>query len=134
MNISEESQKIQIERTTPETLSIRLTGKWILDEGLPSTEETEKIIASDTRVKRIEFDAKEISAWDSGLLVFLRKIANYCKKKQHRARRYWTSQRSQKTPEVVYSGSCQRNARRSDGEFHVVSHRRRIDPPHQIRN
>jgi phospholipid/cholesterol/gamma-HCH transport system permease protein len=78
MDISEGKRKIQIEQTAPGILSVRLSGPWILDEGLPSSSEIEKSIESTPGVKRLEFDAAAITAWDSGLLVFLRNIANYC--------------------------------------------------------
>jgi phospholipid/cholesterol/gamma-HCH transport system permease protein len=51
-----------------------------LEGGLSSQSEIEKTIESIPGPKRIEFDGKAITAWDSGLVVFLRKIADYCKK------------------------------------------------------
>jgi phospholipid/cholesterol/gamma-HCH transport system permease protein len=80
MNISEGKRIIYIDRPSPETLSVKLSGQWILDEGLPSFSEIEKTIESTPEVKRLEFDAEAITAWDSALLIFLRNIANYCKK------------------------------------------------------
>jgi phospholipid/cholesterol/gamma-HCH transport system permease protein len=79
MNNPEGKRNIQIDKTAPEILSVRLSGQWILDEGLPSSSEIEKIIESTPGVKRLEFDAEAITDWDSGLVVFLRNIANYCK-------------------------------------------------------
>ena len=73
-------QNIQIDKTAPGIFSIRLSGPWVLDEGLPSTSEIEKAIESAPGVNRLEFDAEAITAWDSGLLVFLRNLANYCNK------------------------------------------------------
>jgi phospholipid/cholesterol/gamma-HCH transport system permease protein len=80
MNNPEGKWNIEIDQTSPEILAIRLSGPWILDEGLPSSSEVEKTIESFPGVTRLEFDGEAITEWDTGFLVFLRNIANYCKK------------------------------------------------------
>jgi phospholipid/cholesterol/gamma-HCH transport system permease protein len=80
MDNPERNRNIQIDRTAPEILSVRLSGQWILDEGFASSSEIEKTIESTPGLNRLEFDGEAITAWDSGLLVFLRNITNYCKK------------------------------------------------------
>jgi phospholipid/cholesterol/gamma-HCH transport system permease protein len=80
MDNPERNRNIQIDRTAPEILSVRLSGQWVLDEGLPSSSELKKTIESTPGLKRLEFDGEAITIWDSGLVVFLRNIANYCKK------------------------------------------------------
>jgi hypothetical protein len=44
MDISEGKRNIQIDKTGPDILSVRLSGPWVLDEGLPSSSEIEKSI------------------------------------------------------------------------------------------
>lgn len=73
-------RNIQIDNTSPEILSVRLSGQWVLGEGLPSSSEIEKSIESNPGLRRIELHTEAITAWDSGLVVFLRDIADYCKK------------------------------------------------------
>lgn len=80
MTTTEGKRNIQIDKTAPEILSVRLSGQWLLSKGLPSSSEIEKSIESTPGVKRLEFDGEAITDWDSGLLVFLRNLANYCKK------------------------------------------------------
>ena len=80
MTNPEGKRNIQIDNPAPETLSVRLSGQWMLNEGLPSFTEIEKSIESHPGLRRIELHTEAIAAWDSGLLVFLRNLANYCKK------------------------------------------------------
>lgn len=80
MDNPERNRNIQIDRAAPEILSVRLSGQWILADGLPSSDEIEKAIQSTPGVKRLLLDAEAVTTWDSGLLVFLRNIASYCKK------------------------------------------------------
>lgn len=80
MDNPERNRNIQIDRAAPEILSVRLSGQWILADGLPSSDEIEKAIQSTPGVKRLQLDAEAVTTWDSGLLVFLRNIASYCKK------------------------------------------------------
>jgi phospholipid/cholesterol/gamma-HCH transport system permease protein len=57
-----------------ETLLIRLSGGWRLRQGLPDVAEVERQIASGPQVRRIVFDAGQITAWDTGLLTFLHRL------------------------------------------------------------
>jgi len=79
MHYIEGKRNIQVVRTTPEILTIRLSGAWNLNEGLPPISEIRKSIESAPGVKRLEFDTEAIADWDSGFLVLLRNIVNYCK-------------------------------------------------------
>ena len=59
---------------TDDTLSVRLTGNWIIGNEMPSANEVQKQVESGPQVKRITFDTQELTKWDSALLTFLIKI------------------------------------------------------------
>ncbi len=72
---------IQFAQPEPQTLILRLSGSWTLHEKLPSPEEFEIKITADTQINRVAFDTSELTEWDTGLMVFLKKIAELGKQK-----------------------------------------------------
>ena len=59
-------------------LIVRLMGDWKLGEHLPSGSDVEKKLASEPSVRRLLLDAQGLRNWDSGLLIFLGKVIDYC--------------------------------------------------------
>ena len=72
---------IQFTQPEPRTLLLRLSGSWTLQENLPSPAEVEEKITADPQIKRLAFDSSELEHWDTGLMVFLKKIAVLGKEK-----------------------------------------------------
>ncbi|MGD9240637.1 MAG: ABC transporter permease [Desulfobacterales bacterium] len=68
--------ELSFDRKEDNTLLIRLKGSWTIGEKLPSVGEVQSHVKSDTGLKEIAFDARELTGWDSGLLSFLIKIIN----------------------------------------------------------
>ncbi|MEE9220850.1 MAG: ABC transporter permease [candidate division NC10 bacterium] len=66
--------ELSFSRPTDDTLLVRLSGSWKMQDKLPSATEVEQQVASGPRVKRVAFDTQGITAWDSGLVTFLLKI------------------------------------------------------------
>ncbi len=64
------------------TLNISLKGSWRLQDKPPSVDPVIQKLASDSRLERITFTTDDISDWDSGLLVFLSRLARSCKSEQ----------------------------------------------------
>ena len=61
-----------------DTLLVRLSGSWRAENRLPSAAEVAKQVESDSRIRRIAVDIRELTDWDSGLLTFLIKVAEMC--------------------------------------------------------
>jgi phospholipid/cholesterol/gamma-HCH transport system permease protein len=68
--------EISFSRPTDGTLLVRLSGSWRMQDKQPSVSDVEQQIASGPRVKRVAFDAQGITAWDTGLLTFLKKVVD----------------------------------------------------------
>ena len=68
--------ELSFDRKADHTLLIRLKGSWTIGEKLPSGAEVQSQVESDAGVKRIAFDTRELSDWDSGLVSFLTKVIN----------------------------------------------------------
>ena len=58
----------------PDGLVLRLSGSWRMQDHLPSPVDVEARLASGASAGRLAFDAREVSAWDTGLLVFVLKV------------------------------------------------------------
>ncbi len=61
---------------------VQLSGDWKLGEQLPTGNDVTEKIASVPNVRRILLDAKALRDWDSGLLIFLGKVIDYCSQKK----------------------------------------------------
>jgi phospholipid/cholesterol/gamma-HCH transport system permease protein len=70
--------EMSFERSSDETLLIRLVGSWKTKSALPSVDEFQEDLESGTRVRRVIFDAEGLTSWDSGLLTFLIKVIDRC--------------------------------------------------------
>jgi phospholipid/cholesterol/gamma-HCH transport system permease protein len=66
--------EISFSRPTDDTLLVRLSGSWKMQDKLPSHTEVEQQVASGPRVKRVAFDTQGITAWDSVFVTFVLKI------------------------------------------------------------
>jgi len=53
---------------------LRLAGSWRLEDGLPRLSDVEGMLEAGPPVRQLGFEAERITAWDSGLLTFVRKL------------------------------------------------------------
>jgi phospholipid/cholesterol/gamma-HCH transport system permease protein len=58
---------------------LRLSGDWQLRSGLPTPAQVDQQLGSSPTARRLQFDAAQLGAWDSGLLAFLVGIQDLCK-------------------------------------------------------
>jgi phospholipid/cholesterol/gamma-HCH transport system permease protein len=69
---------LRFSQPTDDTLLIHFAGEWKLANRLPSINEVREQIDKVPGIKRVTFDAKELKGWDSGLLIFYKKIVDTC--------------------------------------------------------
>ncbi|MHC4592851.1 MAG: MlaE family ABC transporter permease [Planctomycetota bacterium] len=60
-----------LERSADDALLVRLKGSWRSSNALPSAAEVHARAEEEVLVRRVRFDARGITDWDSGLLTFL---------------------------------------------------------------
>jgi len=65
-------------RATDGTLVLQLTGRWTLQGHPPSADEVSKRIESEKTVRKLDFDTRDVTGWDSGLLVFVLNVKKVC--------------------------------------------------------
>lgn len=71
--------KLHLQKADGDQLNVVLRGAWKSGTTLPSITEVAQAIQSD-KPARLTFETTEVTAWDSGLLVFLQKCAELSKK------------------------------------------------------
>ena len=74
--------ELRVSRPSEETLLVRLLGRWSLQSGVPSIADVQAQVEAGPRPQRLAFDTRELTSWDSGLLMVLRDIADLCAQRQ----------------------------------------------------
>lgn len=72
--------EVNITMQSADTLLVKLSGRWKITEPLPSATDVQKSLQTAKGISRLAFDTKDLSTWDSGLLIFLIKILEICSK------------------------------------------------------
>ncbi len=70
--------EVSLDRSPEGALRVRLSGAWGLEEGLPPVDPVRRELASEPPPSRVEFDASDLSAWDSGVLSYLVQVDELC--------------------------------------------------------
>jgi phospholipid/cholesterol/gamma-HCH transport system permease protein len=60
------------------TLVIRLIGAWSLRGGIPSAADVQGQVASAGTWKRVAFDPRDLTSWDSSVVAFLVRVSELC--------------------------------------------------------
>ena len=63
------------------SLEVRLAGAWRLRGGLPSASLLQRELESAPQVKKVAFESRELSSWDSSVLAFLVEVSELCRKR-----------------------------------------------------
>jgi phospholipid/cholesterol/gamma-HCH transport system permease protein len=73
-----ESAGLQIDHTSPNSVTIRLSGVWRLHHGMPTARQLEQELTSPSTPRRIVVEASGLAAWDSSLINFLNGLTQFC--------------------------------------------------------
>jgi phospholipid/cholesterol/gamma-HCH transport system permease protein len=63
--------KLRFKRLSEDSLSVSLSGRWTLEEEVPTAEEFERQVGAESGVRRVTFDTSGLTGWDTRLLTFL---------------------------------------------------------------
>src|SRR3989454_8625316 len=66
--------EVRCERRADDTLLLRLVGNWRIDTARPVVSEVYAQLDSSPAVRRLAFEAQELTGWDSRLLTFVRQV------------------------------------------------------------
>jgi phospholipid/cholesterol/gamma-HCH transport system permease protein len=62
--------ELRCSRPTADTLLVKLSGSWQLQDEVPALTDVEQSLEAGPRVQRMTFDTTELTGWDSGLVTF----------------------------------------------------------------
>jgi phospholipid/cholesterol/gamma-HCH transport system permease protein len=62
------------------TVRLQLSGSWRLSRPLPAAADVERQIEGRSDLRRVVFEARGVSDWDSGLLTFLRRLDGFARR------------------------------------------------------
>jgi phospholipid/cholesterol/gamma-HCH transport system permease protein len=65
---------LTFEAPSADTLLVRLSGSWRIEEALPTPDEVRQRAESSAGIRRMVFDSSGITGWDSSLIAFLGKV------------------------------------------------------------
>jgi phospholipid/cholesterol/gamma-HCH transport system permease protein len=63
-----------------DTIRLQLSGSWRLNRHLPAAADVERQLEARSNVRRVVFEARGLSDWDSGLLTFLRRLDGFVRR------------------------------------------------------
>ncbi len=78
INKTDAETEMSFNRTADSTLLVSLSGNWTLEGDLPSPDGVRRQIEADSDIQRLAFDASGVTNWDSGLVIFLKKVVSQC--------------------------------------------------------
>jgi phospholipid/cholesterol/gamma-HCH transport system permease protein len=73
---------IQVSRPTEDSLLVHVCGNWTLQSERPTVAELQQQLDAAARVQRLTFETSGLTAWDSGLVTFLRNVEALCRSRQ----------------------------------------------------
>ena len=78
----ESPPELKTSRQPDGTLQLQLSGAWTLESPLPAAAELTDRLSAGPSVRRLGFDSRGVTAWDSGLLIFLVQLADACRNRK----------------------------------------------------
>ena len=71
--------QMRFSQPADDTLLIRFSGDWRMQNELPSASDVSRQLESSQAIRRLMFDAQELTGWNSGLVNFLLNVFSDCK-------------------------------------------------------
>ncbi len=75
---SDDAPEVSLETVGDGTLVVQLSGSWRLQNNTASANPIQSAIAT-SHIRRVRFDTKALSSWDSSILMFLLKVTELCR-------------------------------------------------------
>ncbi|MGD9173261.1 MAG: ABC transporter permease [Desulfobacterales bacterium] len=105
--------ELSFDKPVEDTLLILLKGSWTIDQQLPSAKEVGGQVESEAAIKKIAFDTRQMSDWDSGLLSFLTKIITESSAKNITVNQEGLSEGIQKLLKLAFAVPERKGARKT---------------------
>ncbi len=114
--------ELQLQRSAEGTLTVALTGSWKLGQDLPSADEVRDELDGTPGIGNIAFDTRELTEWDSGLLIFLKQLSAFCAQQQIRVDNSELPQGAKKLLALASAVPAKEDARKAEGKVSFLTH------------
>ena len=116
------SGKMQLQKTEEDTLTVALAGSWKLGQELPSANEVLHALEGMPGIGSIAFDTRELTDWDSGLLIFLKQLSEFSAQKKITIEESGLPQGARKLLALAAAVPAKKDARKAEGRVPFLTH------------
>ncbi len=116
------SGKMQLQKTEEGSLTVALAGSWKLGQELPSADEVLHAIEGMPGIGSIAFDTRELTDWDSGLLIFLKQLSEFSAQKKITIEESGLPQGARKLLALAAAVPAKKDARKAEGKVSFLTH------------
>ena len=106
--------EMTLEQPAADTLKVILSGDWLLGGELPKAETVQQRLENNPAVRRLVFDSQKLGRWDSGLLIFLLNLHNYCARQNITLNRDGLPEGTKKLLELAAAVPEKKDARKAE--------------------
>ena len=69
--------QLSFDRPGNQTLVVRISGSWRVADGVPGPSDVQDQLKPDPPIECVRFDTQDLQAWDTGLLIFVRRLQEH---------------------------------------------------------
>ena len=114
--------ELQFQKSAEDTLTVALTGSWKLGQELPSADEVLHAFEGMPMIGSIAFDTRELTEWDSGLLIFLKQVSDFCTQRKIPIDDGGLPQGARKLLALAAAVPPKKDARKAEGKVSFLTH------------
>ena len=114
--------EMTLQKTAQDTLTVALSGSWKLTEQLPSADEVRQKLEAAPGIGRVAFDSRQLAGWDSGLLIFLTQVREFCAQKKIAIEGGGLPEGARKMLALAAAVPEKKDARKAEGRVGFLTH------------
>ena len=114
--------EMQLQKTAEDSLTVVLAGSWKLGQKLPSTDVVQQRVEGTSGVRNIVFDTRQLTDWDSGLLIFLVDLREFCTQQKIPIDDSGLPQGARKLLALAAAVPAKKDARKAEGKVSFLAH------------
>ena len=114
--------EMTLQKTAQDTLTVALSGSWKLTEQLPSADDVRQKLEAAPGIGRVAFDSRQLAGWDSGLLIFLTQVREFCAQKKIAIEGGGLPEGARKMLALAAAVPEKKDARKAEGRVGFLTH------------
>jgi phospholipid/cholesterol/gamma-HCH transport system permease protein len=114
--------EMSLEQLSVDTLRVKLSGQWRLGGDLPGADKVQQALQDRQGLKKIVFDTRQLASWDTGLLIFLINLRNFCSRQNIGLNSDGLPEGAKKLLELASAVPGKKGARKAELHVSFLSH------------